>query len=339
MLFDQFLRNTAIVLLFGAGFSCNANAQQTVEDPLSNLYPQVTKASQFLLNQQLESGAFQDSTNALFNVWETVLVCDALLNTYPKDSTFLTNALKWLQSCENKNGLICHNSACSTSVCLETSSLYLRLLHRSDPTLKLTQELNTMAALQEANGSWKVGNPDVQFRIDFPSVTGFCVNTFQETGFYHYNSEKAFAFLAAVCSADSAWGTSWEYYGTPAYAIWQCYRLLPKEQQTQLFQWIAKQQQPDGSWSFSSNANGNHISPELETAFILNAIGEFPTAERYPVLTKGAAFLVQKQLPNGAWEGGLFPIPNQRYKKYEYLITTALALNALNRIHQRNIHE
>jgi squalene cyclase len=92
---------------------------------------------------------------------------------------------------------------------------------------------------------------------------------------------------------------------------------------------VLSQQLPDGSWPVTEAGNTNHISAELQTAFMLTCLQPETDEVSKKAIEKGISYLLSKQLPSGAWEGGLFPIPGNRYKKYEYLIATALIYKLL----------
>src|SRR3989338_10359740 len=72
---------------------------------------------------------------------------------------------------ENEDQLICHNAQCNQRFCIETSALYVQLLAKLSSPAEQQSRLNAISQLQEKNGCWKVGNPDVFYKTDFPSVT------------------------------------------------------------------------------------------------------------------------------------------------------------------------
>lgn len=289
------------------------------------------KAFAFLKSAQDSTGQFRDSLNPLFNVWETILVTDALLGKLPEDDPVIQRAITWLKTNENERGLICHNDACREKYCVETSSLYLQLLFRTrghdiiDPVITLSQ-------MQEENGSWKIGNPDVSSQVDFPSVTAFAVNLFLLTRYDDWNEQTAIGYLSARQLPDGSFGKTWEYYNCTGYALWQCMPVLKQYPQTGAYKkakaFILSQQLPDGSWN-DPEQTVNHVSAELQTVFMLHCLKDETDPPSVEAYRKGLTFLLEKQLPGGAWDGGYFPVPNERYKKREYLITTALAYKLL----------
>ncbi len=321
---------------------CNYSLYAQISD--QSLTNSVSKARKFLETHQYENGTFQDSTKVLFNFWETILVCDALLDDAQKNDSIIQHGVNWLKTIENADGIICHNATCASSYCIETSSVYLQLLHRINPETDFTKQLATIAQLQEKNGRWAIGNPDVAYEVYFPSVTGFAVNLFELTNYDQYDKKTALDYIAQHQLKDGSWGQTWEYYDSPGYALWQCVPALKNDTiyATELGKakaFILATQLENGSWNFSGNDVNNHISAELHTAFMLQVLGNETDQNSKSAVEKGLKFLIASQKQNGCWDGGLFPIRNQRYRKNEYLIATALAYKALL-LYQHNLgHE
>ena len=316
--------------LFLLVLSCST--QIVGQIPPAHLIESSNRASTFLKDVQLPSGAFQDSTNPLFNVWETILVTDALLDHFPEEDSSIQLGLRWLKSYENDQQLLCHNVVCSTSYCIETSAAYLRLLNRLTSTQKLDSPFKTIEQLQEKNGSWKVGNPDVLDQVDFPSVTAFVINLFDAAHYPAKQLDGAYDYLITKQLPNGSWGQTWEYYNCPGYALWQCMPAL-KSHAPATWQrgkdFILQQQLENGSWLYTDSLIKNHVSAELQTAFMLHCLVDEQDEQSKIACGKGIQFLLQSQLTSGAWDGGFFPIPNARYKKREYLIATALILKLL----------
>ncbi len=288
----------------------------------------------FLKQSQTASGSIEDSTNALFNVWETIIVADALLDHFPLSDTTVKRAVKWLQSMENEDRLICHNAQCRQNFCIETSALYLQLLSRLSSAAEQQEKLKKINSLQEKNGSWEVGNPDVYYNPGFPSVTGFVLNLFDALDYKTPGIDSAYRFLINSQLEDGSWGQAWEYYGCPGYALWQCLPAMKrcpygKAAFEKAKAFILSQQLADGSWYTPVNESENHISAELQTAFMLSCLQPETDEASKKAVEKGISFLLSKQLPSGAWEGGLFPIPKKEFQKREYLFATALIYQLL----------
>lgn len=297
----------------------------------TDLQNALSKGQNFLISQQTTTGAFQDSTNALFNVWETILVCQALDKT--AHSSAIQKGIDWLKLNENSDGLICHNSQCTSSYCIETSALYFSLLHQNGIPID-SNRLKKIRSLQQADGSWLVGNPDVSTEINFPSATGFVVSLFQAFNLEENLQSTAIYFLLSKQQTDGSWGKTWEYYNTPAYALWQIYPLLDGQQKckdafNKANTFILSTQHEDGSWYVVDDPSKHHVAASLQTAMMLLAIAKSSEPQLKNAFKKGIQYLLNQQLSSGAWEGGFFPIPNERYKKREYIAATALAIQAL----------
>jgi hypothetical protein len=336
------MRTGTLIALFG--MLCLALRAQPAFD-VKELEERSDRAAAFLKRAQLPSGAIQDSTNALFNVWETILVADALLDRFPETDQTIRQALLWLETKRNPQLLICHNEKCTDSYCIETSALYLQLLARSGNPPNLTTALTTIRQLQETNGSWKVGNPDVLDRTDFPSVTAFVLQLL-----YHVNGEpdatnRGYVYLAGQQLEDGSFGQTWEYYNCPGYALWQCMpafrSMLPlyADYWHKGLDFILTHQLPDGSWNYTDPEIAHRVSPQLQTAFMLTCLQNVKGEQYQLAFRNGLYFLLRTQLENGAWDGGFFPIPNARYQKREYLIATALIYKLLVAAAKTEAHE
>ncbi len=301
------------------------------------------RAAVFLKNAQFPSGAISDSTNALFDTWETILVADALLDHFPKSDSTIQRAVSWLVQQTNEQGLICHNTRCKSAYCLETSSAYLQLLLRLNDAEKIQPQLERIARMQESNGSWKIGNPDVYEHTDFPSVTAFVLNLFRSAN-YPSDPADALDFIRSRQLEDGSFGQTWEYYGCSGYALWQCFPILradssENESWQKARDFILSTQLSDGSWYEIDSSRVNTTSAQLQTAFMLHCLLHETDSASRKAFVKGVRFLLDSQLANGSWDGGLFPIPNARYKKREYLVATALIYQLLVASQQTQWHE
>ena len=292
----------------------------------------------FLKNTQTSDGSFQDSLNPLFSVWETILVCHSLKNILPAKDTSLQKAINWLKENKNSDGYICHNLKCKETYCIETSMLYFHLALNEWKEAQST----FLVSKQKTDGSWNVGNPDVTEALNFPSVTGFVLNFSDFLGITLPNEKQSLEFLVNQQLANGTWGEHWEYYGTPAYAVWQIYPVFCRRQSYQTVQektkdWILSSQLANGNWHFTAGKSGNQVSSVLETALLLDALMQVSDSDLkvQNAIQKGVAYLLKEQQTNGSWYGGRFPVPNPRYKKEEYLFATSLVLDILRKYRQK----
>lgn len=321
------MKRTAAILLSVLLFSC-ATFGQKEELVLAH-----DKAVAFLLSQQLENGSFADSTNPLFNVWETILVCDALgaIET-PSAKQARSKALDFLQASENEKDLMCHNSRCQEATCVETSSYYFSLICQ-DSERASDIPLTMLGSMQAESGYWDVLNPSVREAPQYASVTAFVVNLFTHCGYSDYNKAAALNYIANQQLADGSWGQYWEYYNCPGYALWQCMRALKGEAEyadnyRKGLDFILETQREDGSWHYKDSIIENVTSPELQSALMVQSLLGETDSRAQAAVDRALAFLLRSQNENGSFHGGYFPIQNARYKKAEYILATSLTIRA-----------
>ncbi|MBL7701464.1 MAG: hypothetical protein JNM14_04400 [Ferruginibacter sp.] len=295
------------------------------------------KGVSFLIKIQRHNGAICDTINPLFDTWETILAATAIYrsDTGEKNSGPVKKALAFLKNSENNKGLICHNQKCKKAYCLETTSVYFNLLQLTGKDEKITSALKTIASLQKQSGEWEIGNPDVTVQKAFPSVTAFVLNTLQNKKAEPLYKKNAIDWLLQKQTAQGDWGAAWEYYGCPAYALWPIMKVLQNENakeavsaKDKAITFILASQNDDGSWFYRDAALQKQTSPALQTALMLSALQNAGIKSTEAVL-KGINFLVKNQQENGGWEGGFFPIPQERYTKQEYVFATALAVDLM----------
>jgi len=294
------------------------------------------KSRSFLAHIQRADGAICDTTNPLFDIWETALAATSLYEI-KQDTTqsTLNKALTFLRENENPSGLICHNKKCRTGYCLETTSVYYLLLFDIGEKEKVRKGAEAIAAMQKPTGQWAIGNPDVREQKEFPSVTAFVLNMLSKAGVEPPYKKEAYQGLTGKQTMDGDWGHAWEYYNSPAYALWPMMKALNNNTpgKEKALHYICSQQQKDGSWFLHDSSRS--ISPELQTALMLSALYNAGFKDK-DVIDKGINFLLAKQNDKGFWDGGYFPIPADRYIKKEYVFATALSMSVLNRyLHDR----
>ncbi len=321
------MKYVLLTLIIGLSFVLKAQSIDT-----KKIGQSIDRAQLFLMHSQQPEGYFADSTNNLFNTWETVIVAKALLTVNDSNRERLEPTFNWLRSEENESGLICHNNRCRGGVCLETSALYLQLLNQKGDTNSLRTRFGLLTKDQLVSGSWNILNPYVKGDRSYPSVPAFLLNTSTLTGIPINGRKKAIQFLHTQFS-DSGFTANWEYYGTPAYTIWQALNACREDsilfEKMKIF--VIENQQEDGSWNFQDSLNSRpKISSELETAFLLNALVQCQDPNLTPIIIKACDFLIRKQKNSGCWDGGRFPIENPEYVKLEYLLCTSLVVESFS---------
>lgn len=301
----------------------------------------IQKGKAFLKGRQTYHGAICDSTLGIFNVWETILSAQTLYNIdQNKTDTVLIKVLQYLKKSENAEGLVCHNNVQKNNYCIETSAIYLQLLADLAGKESVQKRANVIAKLQQKNGSWLIGNPDVKEALNFPTVTAFALNILQKAHTPVRYPKEALAWLVGKQREEGHWSFTWEYYDLPAYGLWAISEVIaplktPDMQaaKSKAIQYILKSQQADGTWEYGSMADFKTPSKELEVALSLASIQNFLAHEKNEPLEyaayKAIQYLLKQQTPSGAWEGGFFPAPNSQKK--EYIFATAMALRTLQR--------
>ncbi len=294
------------------------------------------KAIDFLINIQRKDGAICDTINPLFETWETILAITAIYRSN-SDTNDLTvrKGLSFLMNNENKEGLVCHNQKCKQAYCLETTAVYYNLLKLTGKKGNLNERLKQIAVIQKQSGEWEIGNPDVRIEKDFPSVTAFVLNLFNDEAVEPVYKKQALNWLLKKQTRQGDWGSAWEYYGCKGYALWPILKVLHKENTTnsrmarnKAVSFILSKQNSNGSWFDKDPALEKQTSAALQTALMLKAL-QHAGVTNTEAVSKGINFLVNSQQKNGNWTGGYFPIPEKRYTKEEYVFATALAIEVM----------
>ncbi len=291
----------------------------------SSINDAIKRGRDFLKHIQRTDGAIADTSKTLFETWETVLAATALYETQ-KDTNEVTfqKAVNFLRRNENADGLICHNRKCKEAYCLETTSQYFLLLIRIGLKEKIISRLEIIKKLQKPSGEWEIGNPDVKEIKDFPSVTAFMLQLFQEAGIKPKYEKETYKWLISKQNKDGSFGSAWEYYDCPLYALWPFMNISAKEliaSKKKAENFILKNKQMNGIWNFKTQKGP---SMELQTALVLAAMQNNLNDRKTSTL-----FLLKYQQMNGSWNGGLFPVKSDSYIKHEYVFATSLSLIAL----------
>ena len=294
----------------------------------------IERARDWLVAQQRADGAIVDAANPLFETWESVIAARALVHSRDHAHVAaLQRSLEFLSAQRNADGLLCHNRRCRQATCIETSAEYLQLLIDVGQRAQAAARWPALVAHQQADGRFLVGNPDVRERLDYASVTAFVVAVGERLHIDDDAMKHARIWLLEQQSASGDFGAAWEYYGTPAYALWPVLRGLSgnagaqRKARLRMLAWAGNSQNDDGSWALAATGSARHVSTALDTALMLLALNQ--TAAPRDVIAPAEAALLQLQSPDGHWHGGWFPIPSVRYQKREDVFATAIAILAL----------
>lgn len=293
----------------------------------------IVKSVRFLVNQQKANGEIRDSVNPLFNTWETILAAEALLEANDgKLTPAVLAALDYLKANESPEGWMCHNAKCHQLYCVETTASYFSLLIKAGRSLNSAGNVS-LVRLQQADGSWQVGNPDVRENKNYPSVTAFMLDMMQQNALKDSACTKGLCFLETSQNKEGHWGASWEYYNCPAYALWKAVPVLRKGERYEALKkslnYIYSNQQRNGSWYYTDSPLAKQPSAVLQTALIVSGLKYETSPEAETAIKKAIAFLIEMQKPDGSWDGGFFPVQNVRYVKKEYIFATTRVLLVL----------
>lgn len=320
-----------LIVLFTYSFR-----SQTDSLSLLKLEAAIERGQAFLMNLQKSSGAICDTVNPLFDLWETTLASGAILYASgSKKDTVLLKALAYLKTNRNATGWMCHNQKCRQGYCIETTVAYLRLLARLRQPIQ--QPVAALLSLQQPDGAWLIGNPNVNETKKYASVTAFMLVLLQEQHLTHLpHYKKAFDFLSKAQLPQGHWGRAWEYYNCPAYAVWPGLRVMLQHklntpEKNKALTYCYQAQQTDGSWWFYDSLYPKQTSASLQTALMLLGLENDKSQASQQAIKKGIAFLLQTQQIDGSWDGGFFPIKELRYVKKEYIFATAQAIEVLVR--------
>lgn len=296
--------------------------------------PALERARDWLVSRQRADGAIADAANPLFETWETVIAARALATGRgDRDVAATRAALDFLARQQNVQGLLCHNRRCREATCVETSAEYLQLLIDVGQTPRARDLWPALLAHQQSDGRFLVGNPDVRERRDFASVTAFVLAVGNRLGEHGPAMRRADDWLRRARTPQGDFGSAWEYYGTPAYALWPAARAWSgraasaRLSRRSLLDRARTTQHDDGRWSFQRADDVHQVSDALETALMLLAVRE--SAAPASLASPARRALLKLQQADGHWEGGWFPVPSDTYEKREDVFATAIAILAL----------
>jgi hypothetical protein len=283
-----------------------------------------------LASLQRSSGAIVAHDDTLFDVWETLAACGALLEL-GGDSlrAVVDRGLGHVATAERAGGRVLHTSEPGEGWCLETTAEYARLLAATGSP-RASVLLESLRDEQLPFGCWAIRSPAIPADLQlFPSVTAFALLALRSGRVRPADLAGARLFLRTTQIPGGHWGAPWQYYGTPYYAMAPILEALRDDpdadgvrQRARAF--LEASQRPDGSWFTSGGP-----SPELQTA--LGTIAALAAGVADGRVQRAGAFLRRSQRSTGDWNGGTFPLPMSAGRvQREDVYATAQALRALS---------
>jgi 4-hydroxybenzoate polyprenyltransferase len=287
------------------------------------------RAVAWLIAQQKEDGSFRLGEDRVFEVWDTLVVLDALQDRAPTPA--LERARAFVDTAGRADRVAYHQRNAGTDLaCSETTALLHTL--RAD----LAHDAACALALDSTDGEGRVRVNTERALIPeelqrYPSVVGFALLLLPHCPELRAKKGELLIGRARyhLRHPDSI-APAWQYYGTEYYALFALARGLQRaaalddDSLAALAAYVADHQRPDGAVENAMASEETTTSTELHTALALSALAVRPSPAAAPVLQRGLAFLRARQRADGSLDGGRFS-----GDKREDLYATALFVELL----------
>ncbi len=316
--------------------SCGGSGKKDPPPPNDSnsllLSASVTQALGFLQGIQKADGSFADPDDDRLKVWQSAEVMYLLGGIDGISLSILSKGKNFLKDAQRSDGSFYRDvSFDEDNICMETTPVALLALKNNQASKsKLDKGINFLLNKQEAGGEWLIGDSTIPEDHDFPSVTGFVLNTLIQLGVKHNEQINAgIDYLIESQLSDGSWGVSWYYYDTPYYAVsinmmaLKVYGLQNTDAFLNALNFVRQNQNEGGYW----NRTGEEMSDEFETALALKALSLSEDMNDKQRIKKAKKWLESRQEHDGSWFGGFFPYSD----KDEKITTTTIAVEALIR--------
>lgn len=292
----------------------------------------IEKAVEFLKNNQNENGSISINNDKRWEVWETVNSFLAVHSIVGNHKKFLENAISFISKSRKEDGSFYYtNSSKKDDYCMEATALSIKALGISKKDVE--KGIQFILNKQNSDGSWEIGIKRIIKYRNWPSITGFVLNTLLNLEISSDQISKGIKFIFEKQKEDGSWGSKWIYYDTPYYpthVILSALKLYGYEKEKifkKVVNFIKKNQNNNGSWG-KNRYDKPAPSLDLRTALALNSLLTSPDKTDLPSIKRGIKWLVNTQKTDGHWDGGFFV--NWPGKK-EDIYTTSLAISALKK--------
>jgi len=289
----------------------------------------INKGIEYLTNNQNDDGSICLKKDRTWDVWETA---NALLAIDKQDAEnhFIKKSIDFLSKSKRKDDSFYVSSTYKENqYCMETTPTVSSAFKKHG--IILNETIDFIVKKQKKEGYWEIGIPEIVKYKDWPSVTGFALNSLSGFESILDNIQIGIAWLKDKQQKNGSWGHHFIYYDSPFYPMHIILKVLKENnlQDTPTFEkairYVIEKQKKEGYWEIETKYE-KKPSVELRTSLALLCLLKSDKEQNILCLEKGIEWLIKKQEKNGCWNGGFFVgWPGKK----EDIYTTSLAISAL----------
>ncbi|MEF8849057.1 MAG: prenyltransferase/squalene oxidase repeat-containing protein [Candidatus Thermoplasmatota archaeon] len=297
----------------------------------------IEKGINYLVKNQNQDGSICLNNDRTWDVWETA---NALLAIDKEDvgSNFIEKSLQFLTKSKRKDKSFYVSSTYNDNqYCMETTPTVVSTFKKYG--IKLNETIEFIKKKQKKKGYWEIGIPEITKYKDWPSITGFALNSLSDSKFNSEKTKMAIEWLKNKQKADGSWGHHFIYYDTPFYPMHIVLKVLKENnlQDTPVFiraiKFVINKQKKEGFWDIGTKYE-KKPSVELRTSLALLSLLKSDNEQHIVNLKKGVRWLIKKQKISGSWDGGYFVgWPGKK----EDIYSTSLSISALKEYKAKEI--